>query len=193
MSAAPDSWPPRITGIVRRADFQHPAIVRAGGTTNRLLIEIEHRMGRGELVIPDYQRPSVWTEAQQAAFVGFLLEGGRPPAIFIRRSDDPSGLAPDELVDGQQRLTAWTRWRRGEIPGVLPWRQRSVWAADLPRKAAMIDIVTATPVVELTCSRADAISLYLLINTGGTPHTEAELDRARRLLAAEQGAPGETP
>src|SRR4051794_21328396 len=73
-------------------------------------------------VIPLYQRPYVWTEAQQWAPLWsdivtvaehFLAEGsgGRPPshflgAIVIQQQEHAPGTPPRFLViDGQQRLT----------------------------------------------------------------------------------------
>lgn len=36
-------------------------------------------------------------------------------------------------------------------------------------------------------TRAEILQLYLNINAGGTPHTQAELDRVRIMLAHEKG------
>jgi len=41
-------------------------------------------------------------------------------------------------------------------------------------------------------TEAEVLKWYLAINAGGTPHTTAELDRVRRLLAAVEDPPKPT-
>jgi hypothetical protein len=136
----------------------------------------------GELRIPDYQRPLVWSDRQQAEFVGALLEGGPTPAIFIREVDGQHGFE-DELVDGQQRINALVRWEDGDIPAILPSQNRCVWKKDLDWPGWRLNV--CFPTGRFQGTRAEALSIYLAINTKGVPHTQEELDRVRDLLAEE--------
>jgi hypothetical protein len=42
-------------------------------------------------------------------------------------------------------------------------------------------------VVNLT--RTECLELYIRLNRGGTPHTEAEIERVREMLEIERGKP----
>lgn len=177
----PEIWPESLPNGVGYLEVQHPVLSRC--STHREPVTAVLRMFKeGDLLIPDYQRPSVWSPRQQAEFVGALLEGGPLPSIFIREVDGPSGFE-DELVDGQQRLTALVAWENGEIPAILPSQNKSVWKKDMVWPGWRLSI--CFPVGRFKSTRAEAMSLYLAINTKGVPHTEAELDRVRKMLEQE--------
>jgi len=137
----------------------------------------------GRLGIPDYQRAACWTEVQQAAFLGFVLEGGPCPAFYVREVTDSSGTWRDELVDGQQRLLAFRAWTEHRVPAVLPTRGRSLWCRGAP--GGEMDRTMSAPVARFSSTRAEAIAIYLALNSGGTPHTQEELVRARAKLEEE--------
>lgn len=173
------TWPPRLENPTR-ARVEHPSLSRANIGRKPLSVLVA-QVGRGELTIPDYQRPLCWTDQEQAAFVGFILEGGPCPAFFIREAEGADNEMRDELVDGQQRLNAYSRWMRGEIPGVLPARRRSVWAAEYKGWK----LIVAAPVHSFRCTRYEAISLYITLAQRGRPHSPAEIKHARRLMEME--------
>jgi hypothetical protein len=138
----------------------------------------------GALVIPDYQRGRVWTPAQQSAFVGYALSRAPVPAFFIRQVNAPDGFR-DELIDGQQRLTAMVAWLDGEVPATHWQTGEPIWCVSSADSAALRSL--PVPVLELPpdATRRDAIGVYLALNGGGTPHTAAELERVRDLLRGE--------
>ena len=136
----------------------------------------------GELVIPDWQRERCWTAEQQVDWCGFVLSGYPLPAIWIREVNNPeAGRFRDELVDGQQRLTALLAWTRQEIPARI-WDGQEVWCESEMHRA-MLDR-RAMPCLTLPEKTTDkqVIDLYLSINSLGTPHTEADYNRAREWL-----------
>lgn len=131
---------------------------------------------------PDYQRSFTWTDDQCSKFIGFLAEGGTPPPIWIQRW--PSYLKPDELLDGLQRLTAIRRFQIGEIPMELTngtrmflkefsEPDRKMWTGNAGMTVTLKYVKYST--------RAEILHLYLLLNSGGTPHTPEELDRVKVL------------
>jgi hypothetical protein len=139
---------------------------------------------------PDYQRDHVWTKKQATTFVGFLLEGGQAPLIYMQRYDSnknvPAGAdycdMPIEVLDGQQRVRAIVAWMRNEIPAVLTDGTK-IWFKDtdevdrrgLPMmRIAFIDL-----------NRKEQLRFYLALNRGGTVHTNKEIERVRTLLDAE--------
>ena len=141
-----------------------------------------------ELVIPEYQRGRVWTTDQQSAWVGFVLSRMPLPAVWIRQVNvyDGSTEFRDELLDGQQRMTALLAWWSGDIPAVIPWSGEVAWCRSRRDQRALERC--ATPCMELppTTTDAEAVSLYLTINTAGVQHTPEELNKARAWLAAKE-------
>lgn len=129
---------------------------------------------------PDYQRPIVWTEAQQSAFVGHLLDGGECPKIYIQQYRQRHDL-PSEIVDGKQRLTSIYRWMRGDIPAVCA-DGAVIWFKDtdvVDRRALKMEL----HMIDLP--RAERLNFYLRLNRGGTVHTSEEIGRVREMLARE--------
>jgi hypothetical protein len=135
---------------------------------------------------PDYQRGHVWTTAQQSAFVGHLLEGGRVQPLIINQGPDGQ-MNPAELVDGKQRMTACLAWSRDEIPAVIS-DGRKFYLSDLDedgQRQCRMGIGMIYGIVMLT--RPECLKLYLRLNSCGVAHTEAELARVREMLAKEAG------
>lgn len=140
------------------------------------------------LVIPEYQRGRVWTDAQAAAFVGFLLEGGRVPTFYLREV----ASCRDEVVDGQQRLFALLRFAKGELAAVLSDGRRITWADfDVVDRRAFMGLTVPVVWIREELEAADVLRIYLRLNRGGTPHTDEEIARVEAILtqAAATGRP----
>lgn len=144
-------------------------------------------------VVPDYQRGRVWTTEQQALFVGAVLEDGpvvcaqpltfqREPEIRGRSTRD----VPDEIVDGQQRLHAVCQFMCGGLEARLPNGARMRFQDFTPEDRKRIGGLFFTIRYVGMPTRADVLRLYLRLNRTGTPHTDAEIERVRALLAKEQ-------
>lgn len=140
---------------------------------------------------PDYQRGRVWTEQQQRAFVGHVLEGGSMPDLWMRvlKEGEATGQPPFyECVDGKQRVLAMLAWWEGRIPAQLSKENgsREIWAEDLSRSELTrlrLDIMPRVQLLE-GYSRKQILRVYLRLNRG-IPHTEAELERVQALYEAE--------
>lgn len=125
---------------------------------------------------PDFQRAHVWTETQQAAFILYRLRRG-PHARTLYFAcpgwHDSTTPGPMVIVDGKQRLEAVRRFMRDELPvlGAIrrQWTGRIRWHASFQINVADID-------------RAQTLHWYLALNESGTPHTDAELARVRKLI-----------
>lgn len=136
----------------------------------------------GTLLVPHYQRGRVWTQDQQARWVGYVLSGAPLPAIFIREVNAVGGFR-DEILDGQQRLTALLDWTAGKVDAVTWDGQIAACKTDQDRR--MVErCACACVTMPVTTSDTEAMRLYLRLNTAGTPHTAEELDRVRALLLA---------
>lgn len=137
---------------------------------------LERYVEQGLDLDPDFQRGHVWTEYQQRAFVEHMLRGGRSPRhIYFNCPDFHRGRGTIQLIDGKQRLEAARRFLRGELAvfgGYI--------ASDLGRHPPH-DVMFRFHVYELE-TRADVLRWYLGMNSGGSIHTQEELDRVRQLL-----------
>ena len=80
------------------------ASVRYGITSFGVDFDVEglrRRIGRGEIVIPPFQRSYVWNLRQASRFIETLLLGLPVPEIFLSRDFDSDKYV---VIDGQQRL-----------------------------------------------------------------------------------------
>lgn len=129
---------------------------------------------------PDFQRGRVWTEEQKIAYVEFIMMGGNSAnTVYFNMPSWGIGNAPTEYddfvcVDGLQRITALLAFLNNEIKvfgsyfseyeGTLPW--------DYEIKINVNNLKT----------RKEVLQWYLELNSTGTPHTQEELDRVKKLL-----------
>lgn len=161
----------------------NPLFSRAGSGQRQQWRGLLKAFRDGELIIPPYQRGRVWTDRQAAEWAGFVLSQAPSPALFVRLRDVDNRIR-DELVDGQQRITALDRWLRGEIDAILPWSGRLA-RCEGRNEARMLYRLTV-PVITLPLETTDreAIEAYITLNTGGVPHTDEDIAHARSMLGA---------
>lgn len=139
-----------------------------------------------------YQRPSVWTLGQKVALIESVLRGIPITAIVV------SDLGSDSdvhwrVVDGKQRLKTLIGFTRNEFAVPAWWFDHGAqdggevrWE-DLSRVAKSDFLMTTIAIEEMQhprgttgTERLDAErGLYLLVNSAGTAHTDADLNRAR--------------
>lgn len=132
---------------------------------------------------PDFQREHVWTKAQQIAYIEYCLQGGEVGRQIIFNctywDSSPEEGGTFEIVDGKQRLQAVRAFMKDEVP---------VFGNNVYSKMGRVRMVTGSfklRVCKLN-SRAECLRLYLNINAGGTPHTKAEIDKVKKMLAKEE-------
>jgi hypothetical protein len=130
---------------------------------------------------PDFQRAHVWTEAQQIAWLEFWLRGGKTGRVlyfnhsgWFRKWDGDF-----VVVDGKQRIEAIRRFLDNEIP---TYGSLCREFTDMPR--AFVQTIKIN--VNDLQSRAAVLQWYIEFNAGGTPHTDADIQRVRELLEAER-------
>ena len=129
----------------------------------------------------DFQRGHVRTEAQQIAYVEHVLRGGRSGKDILcnarnwQRSGDVGQMV---LVDGKQRLRAALRFLRNDL-GVFGGFHRNQFTGHMSSQFA-----TFRWHVNSLNTREQVLWWYVEINAGGTPHTAAEINKVRALIAA---------
>jgi hypothetical protein len=130
---------------------------------------------------PDFQRNHVWTEEQQVAFVEYSIRGGMSGRdIFF---NDPSWENYKNnpelvLVDGLQRLTAVRKFMRNELKIFGKYTREDFQYLNIQCRFKFH--------INNLQTRKEVLRWYLDFNSGGTIHTEKELDKVRKLLRNEQ-------
>lgn len=131
---------------------------------------------------PPFQRAHVWTKAQQTAYIEYQLQGGEVGKNLTFNCPGWGGridIGKYVIVDGKQRLEAVRAFMRDEVP--VFGHRFSEFTDSLRLTHASFNWRICTLEAE-----AEILRLYLNINAGGTPHTKAELDKVRRMLAKEE-------
>lgn len=131
---------------------------------------------------PDFQRGHVWTEQQQIAYMEFLLRGGKTARVIYFNNPNwgryEDGKDDMICVDGLQRLTAIRRFVNNEIKVFGHYFNEY---EDSSRFVQGIKIN-----VNDLQTREDVLQWYIDFNSGGTVHSEEEINRVRKLLEEER-------
>lgn len=128
---------------------------------------------------PDFQRGHVWTEAQQSAFVEYVLRGGITSEIRLNHPGWQSNYKGDFVcVDGLQRITAVRRFTRNEIKAF------GYYYNEYEDKLNMLTTIGFR--VNNLKTRAEVLQWYIDLNAGGTVHSDEEINRVKKLLEEEK-------
>jgi len=132
----------------------------------------------GGYVVPPFQRPLVWTEAQSRAFVESAWLGFHLGTIVVNQANDTldeGGRFPrcDKwLIDGQQRLTAISRYVADDFAIFVGTEHEHRWSdlkVNEQRRFGHIQI----GISRLRTDDEERLKLlYNLMAYGGTAHTE---------------------
>ena len=129
---------------------------------------------------PPFQRGHVWTEAQQIAYVEFLLRGGVSGRDLYFNCPSWHHPVPDGAynafvcVDGLQRITAILRFLCDEIPAFGTFASQYE-----DRKPIMLSVRVH---IQDFKDEREVLEWYLEMNSGGTPHSDEELARVQGML-----------
>lgn len=130
---------------------------------------------------PDFQRGRVWTKKQKIAYVEFKLRGGSGSDII--QTNCPGWMndfrGPYVLVDGKQRLNAVLDFLDDKIK-VFNHYYYSEFEDNIHHSCDFLWCVNDLK------TRKEVLIWYLELNTGGTPHTKAEIEKVKKLLEQEK-------
>jgi hypothetical protein len=179
-------------------------------TSNRQARWLVHQIETGELDInPPYQRGAVWSEDQRVALMRSLLTGIPVQSIIINDrhnntwtdvatydKEEGSGAVSWAVVDGKQRLLCLAAWFSGDLAIPASWlpaeevRQpedtpdgpyvRSTGLTDLGRRMTGERIQLSVTEAQVGSLREEA-EIFLLVNGGGTPQTDADMSNAAHI------------
>lgn len=156
--------------------FTRPAHYHVDVSLPDLKEYIDHKVECGLQLNPDFQRGHVWTEEQQIAYVEYMLRGGTSgrEIYFNMPNLDWSNETDFVCVDGLQRITACLRFLNNEI------RAFGTMYEDFEGR---IDHQVGLSIwVNILETRREVLVWYLEMNSGGTPHTDTELEKIKRMI-----------
>jgi len=128
---------------------------------------------------PKFQRGYKWTEDQQIKFLEYLFKGGKVESIKFNmpswQNDDNVGNY-DEMVcvDGLQRTTALLKFVRNEIK-VFGCYYNEFDKPTHRRIRIELDINDLK-------TEKEVLQWYIDLNTGGTIHTNDEINKVKNML-----------
>ncbi len=133
---------------------------------------------------PDFQRGYVWNEKQKIAYVEYILKGGTSgrDIYFNCVGWQGSYKGPFVIVDGKQRLNAVLSYLNNEIPAFgiylkdMEGGLKGIWERHADFIFHVNDLDT----------KAEVLQWYLEMNSGGTVHSEEELDKVKKLIESEK-------
>ena len=154
----PDSW------FNARTVASSMGMLRSPELRTVPLSEGERKLGR--FVLPPFQRPPVWTVAQQARFVESCWLGLPIGSIVYNSPNDYNSATDHWLLDGQQRVTSLYAYMDDAFP-VFGHLFSELTVVDHRRWS----MATALPCL-VTCmtNEAELHEVYDRLAYGGTPH-----------------------
>lgn len=132
---------------------------------------------------PEFQRGHVWTEEQQIAFLEYFLRGGKSGRVIYLNNPSWNFTVKEGeyneyvCVDGLQRITAIQRFINNEIKVFDSYYNE--YTDNLRNKFSI-----KVNINDLQTEK-DVLRWYIEMNSGGTPHTKAEIQRVKNMLEGE--------
>lgn len=129
---------------------------------------------------PDFQRAHVWDEVRQVRFVEYILKGGRSNCtLYFNCPKWPHGLeGPYQIVDGKQRLQALLLFLDNKLKIFGGHYLKDICGGLRLHRGIRWHVNNLD-------TRAEVLRWYLDLNEGGVVHTDEELSKVKKLLAAE--------
>lgn len=160
------------------------------------IIAIVHKIDRGQILIPDFQRKEVWDQTRRSEFIeSILLNYPLPPLYF---NQDRKGRYI--VVDGLQRTSTVYRFVKNQfaLTGLkkLSWLNGKRFSdLDPPMQARIEDRKLNCNVLKPSVKLDDVYDIFARINRGGMPLNRQEIrhglyqGKATALLKAVAASP----
>lgn len=128
---------------------------------------------------PEFHRGHMWTQEQQEKYIEFILRGGKSGRDFYFNWNQKTNEYV--CVDGLQRTTAFMRFITGETMAFGQYYNEF----DFIKRA-----VEWNPLPEFRINvymnhledQKEILEWYVDMNSGGTPHTNYEIERVRKMI-----------
>jgi hypothetical protein len=181
--------------------------------TNRFIEFYVTNVEEGHILLDaPYQRGDVWTEDQRIALVCSWLRGVPVPAVIVNDRTSPwwtakgRKLTPDDeyfyaVIDGKQRILTAVAWLAGDFAVPATWFPpefvdttedtddgpyvRFTGLTKTGQRFAESRTVLPCAEGKLATVEEEAL-VYLLINGGGTPQTDADMTNAAKVAGGPE-------
>jgi uncharacterized protein YfkK (UPF0435 family) len=139
---------------------------------------------------PDFQRGHVWNDIQQTKYIEHILMDGKSGRDLYFNHPGWMGNWKGDMVcvDGLQRITAALKFSQNKLAVFGGYFLEDLKLSEVKYeslediKRCILHKIRFTINVHDLKTEAEVIQWYLDFNSGGTPHTQEELDRVRKLL-----------
>lgn len=125
----------------------------------------------------------MWTTEQQTKYIEYKVRGG--PGFDVLYFNHPgwggSYIGDFVLVDGLQRLTAIRKFLNNKLPVFSGY-----FLDDFEDKRILLRSIKIKFSVNSLKTRAEVLTWYIEMNSGGLVHTDEEIQRVKNLLEKEQ-------
>lgn len=129
---------------------------------------------------PDFQRAHVWTKKQQIEYCEYVLKNGSSGKELyfncVGWGDDYRG--PYVIVDGKQRLEAVRSFMNGKI------KVFNSYIHEYKDKPNSLIARFSWNIAALE-TRKEVLEWYINFNSGGTIHTDKEIQKVKNMLEIE--------
>jgi hypothetical protein len=175
----------------------------ASNRTAREFVRTMHESG-WLILDPPYQRGTVWTDDQRIALVRSWLTGIPVPGVIVNDRTNSAWIARHgrdihatqpfiAVVDGKQRIETAIAWFTGDLAVPASWFvsddvETTIETDDGPyvtffgltlAAQRVLGNRAMLPLIETKVgSIEEEADLYLLVNGGGTPQTDADMANA---------------
>ena len=132
---------------------------------------------------PGFQRGHVWTEEQQIAWLEFFLKGGKSGNIVYFNCPSLHHSVKDGYydeyvcVDGLQRITSICRFINNEIKVFGSYYNEYEDPRIVSRHTLKFNVNDLK-------TEKEVLQWYIDMNAGGTPHTNEEIERVKKMIKA---------
>lgn len=128
---------------------------------------------------PEFQRGHVWTEEQQMKYIEFILRGGKTGRDFYFNWNQKTNEYV--CVDGLQRTKAFVRFVTGEIMVFGQYYDDFGFTKRVAGYNPLPEFQINVYMNHLE-NKKEILEWYVDMNSGGTPHTNAEIERVKKMI-----------
>lgn len=137
----------------------------------------------GLIMKPDFQRDLCWSEEQKTAYMEFVLRGGKTAKTFYFNSPafgnytSPATDLGEEIlcIDGLQRITTALEFLQDKVEVFGGYTYSQI--ENYPKNTVHFEIN-----INNMKTKNEIVEWYIDYNSGGTVHSEEDLERAKKLL-----------
>lgn len=130
---------------------------------------------------PDFQRGYVWNDIQKSQYIEYILKGGMRTTLILFNHPgwQKNFKGVMVLVDGKQRLNAITEFFDNKV------KVFNHYFNEFENKFPTTKFFIRFGINNLQ-TRLEVLNWYLELNSGGTIHTNEDLDKIKHLIKIEK-------